>query len=195
MGPNSVGVKSQPDLPDEGVILITLALKPVAVDAGAAAILRHHNRQRGTPDSSISVPEEILAIIRSRKHGDRSSYVRVSVPIGSHRYICRTYLMESQNGTAPQPMLMLHLQRDTAAPDAVYQIAAEYDLTDREKEALLGLALGLTSREVAKRMNISPNTVKTYVRLIMIKMGVTRRAAIVGKLLEYNGRLDGVHSS
>ena len=47
--------------------------------------------------------------------------------------------------------------------------------------------LGLTSKEVAIRMNISPNTVKAFLRLVMGKMGVTTRAGIVAKLLEPDG--------
>jgi DNA-binding CsgD family transcriptional regulator len=32
-------------------------------------------------------------------------------------------------------------------------------------------------------MQISPNTVKTFVRLIMVKMGVSTRSGLVGKIL------------
>jgi len=37
---------------------------------------------------------------------------------------------------------------------------------------------------LAERMNISPNTVKVFVRLIMIKMGVATRGAIVAQILQ-----------
>jgi len=32
-------------------------------------------------------------------------------------------------------------------------------------------------------MNISPNTVKVFLRLVMLKMGVTTRSGVVGKLM------------
>ncbi len=38
------------------------------------------------------------------------------------------------------------------------------------------------SKEIAERLKISPNTVKAFVRLVMVKMGVTTRSAVVGKL-------------
>jgi len=180
---NHIGLTTPPE---EGVILVNLSLKAIAFDAGAAALLKQHGQQRGKHESGFQIPEEILSLFRNRKNGNGSSE-RTSLRIGAHQYICRTYMMESQN----QPMFLLHLQKDMAAADAVYRIAEEYDLTDREQQALLGLAQGLTSKEVAAEMGISPNTVKAYVRLIMIKMGVTRRAAIVGKLLEYSGGLNG----
>jgi DNA-binding CsgD family transcriptional regulator len=69
-----------------------------------------------------------------------------------------------------------------SAVDAVLQAAAEYHLTDREQEALIGITMGLTCKEVAERMDISPNTVRAFLRLIMIKMGVPTRAGIVGRL-------------
>ena len=40
-------------------------------------------------------------------------------------------------------------------------------------------------------MNISPNTVKSFLRIIMIKMGAGTRSGIVGKLLEYSNTAPG----
>ena len=57
--------------------------------------------------------------------------------------------------------------------------------TEREQEALRGIAMGLTNKELAQRMNIAPNTVKTFLRLVMVKMGVARRTGVVAKLLEH----------
>jgi DNA-binding NarL/FixJ family response regulator len=176
-------------LPEEGAVLMNYALQVIACDAGAEAILRSQNQRSRMNGAALAIPQEILSLTASYKHGNTTS-ARTTVQIGGYHYICRAHVMEPQNRTAMQPMVMLHLQRDTAAADAVRQIATEYDLTDREEQALLGLARGLTSKEVAEEMEISPHTVKAYVRLIMIKMGVSRRAAIVGKLLEYNGGLN-----
>ena len=81
-------------------------------------------------------------------------------------------------------MIALHLEKDFSASDAAQELAAKYNLTEREQEALGGILMGFSSKEVAERMNISPNTVKAFLRLIMIKMGVTRRAGIVAKILE-----------
>ena len=63
------------------------------------------------------------------------------------------------------------------------QISDEYGLTGREKETMRLLLGGLTSKEIASRMRISPNTVKVFLRLIMLKMGVTTRAGIIGKFV------------
>ncbi len=76
--------------------------------------------------------------------------------------------------------------RDTSIPNAIEMVASQYHLTDREQEVLRGIAIGLTSKETAERMNISPNTVKSFRHIIMIKMGAGTRSGIVGKVLEYS---------
>jgi len=59
----------------------------------------------------------------------------------------------------------------------------QFNFTRRERETLEFLLQGLSNKEIASRMKISPNTIKVFLRLIMVKMGVCSRAAIVLKLL------------
>jgi DNA-binding CsgD family transcriptional regulator len=42
---------------------------------------------------------------------------------------------------------------------------------------------GLTSKEIADRMGISPNTVKAFIRLVMVKMNVSTRSGIIGRIV------------
>ena len=56
-------------------------------------------------------------------------------------------------------------------------------MSPRERETIQHLIDGLTTKEVARRMNVSPNTIKQFIRLIMSKMGVTTRLAMVRKIL------------
>jgi DNA-binding CsgD family transcriptional regulator len=62
-------------------------------------------------------------------------------------------------------------------------MSREFHLSPRECETVRYLSQGLTTKEVAHHMSVSPNTVKQFVRLIMSKMGVTTRSGIVGKLV------------
>ncbi len=52
------------------------------------------------------------------------------------------------------------------------EISKRFGLTPREQETAHLLGEGLTSKEIATRMNISPNTVNSFVRLMMVKMNV-----------------------
>jgi DNA-binding CsgD family transcriptional regulator len=62
-------------------------------------------------------------------------------------------------------------------------VSSQYNLTNREVETLRLLLGGLTSKEIASHLKISPNTVKVFLRQIMLKMGVTTRAGIIGKFV------------
>jgi DNA-binding CsgD family transcriptional regulator len=66
---------------------------------------------------------------------------------------------------------------------AVTELGEQFDLTARERETVEYLLQGLTSKEIAVRMQISPNTVKAFLRLVMVKMGVSTRSGIVGKMV------------
>jgi DNA-binding CsgD family transcriptional regulator len=79
-------------------------------------------------------------------------------------------------------MAML-LERHTSGTDALSEVTEQFDLTGRESEIVSLLMEGLTSKEIANRMKISPNTVKAFLRLVMLKMDVSTRSGIVGKIV------------
>jgi DNA-binding CsgD family transcriptional regulator len=172
---------------EDGVVLTDLSLRPIAVDSGAIAILSDINRRGGLSALSWSIPREVADGFMSVKNESWRD-VRVSLRGEKYEYICTMYQTEPQNDFLPGPLLAMFLQRVSSPDTAILQIAAQCGLTPREIQVLRGIAVGLTSKEVAQSMKISPNTVKTYLRLIMVKMGVTTRAAIVGTLLNHNGR-------
>lgn len=54
-------------------------------------------------------------------------------------------------------------------------------ITDREYEALELLAAGLANKEIARRLGVSPNTVKTHLANLYEKLEVSRRTQAVRK--------------
>lgn len=57
------------------------------------------------------------------------------------------------------------------------------DLSQREREILHLIAAGLTNQEIADKLHVSINTVKTYVRGAYRKIGADRRSQAVGWVL------------
>jgi DNA-binding CsgD family transcriptional regulator len=99
-------------------------------------------------------------------------------------YHCRSFPL-NLNGNAQvanQPALVLLLERKTNGGVKLGEIGARFGLTPREQATVRFLFEGLTSKEIADRMKISPNTVKAFLRLVMVKMGVSTRSGIIGKI-------------
>lgn len=172
--------KSSP-LPDVGLALLDSSLKPVAFDYGAAAILNHPNPP--------AIPEEILRVIRGRKPAEFAS-IKAILRRGKSEYVCRAYLVEDAGSSSGLSFVALHFERDSSMSNAMYEAAIKYNLTEREQQALKGISMGLSNKQLSEQMNISPNTVRAFLRLIMVKMGVTSRSAIVAKILQDRGNLD-----
>lgn len=62
----------------------------------------------------------------------------------------------------------------------LHAVPATHPLTPREREMLTLLAQGLSATEIASRLVISRETVKSHVRSAMLKLGArTRTQAVV----------------
>jgi DNA-binding CsgD family transcriptional regulator len=169
----------------EGIVVVDLSFKPVALDCGAEAILNDCDKHWGQPGNG-DLPKEIRNKLSGQSGSDPdASCIRLNA--GDHEYSCRAFTIRPAADGSAQPMLALHLKREVSMIDEVHRVGVDYRLTDREQEVLIGVSMGLSSKELATGMKISPNTVKAFLRLIMIKMGATNRAGIVGKLLGQNG--------
>ena len=161
-----------------GLILLDSSLNPVYCNSEALRILAYPKAPPKAPSAKFL--ESIRSII-GKKLGVNDLPVAVHFTSGRRRYLWRTFVLEPEStgrDSSPAIAIMLERQRWT-----LMDLAARFQLTDREMEAIQHLADGLTSKEIAHRMNISPNTVKASLRLIMLKMGVTTRSGVIGKLI------------
>lgn len=103
-------------------------------------------------------------------------------------YHCRSFPLDvrSQNGngtSASGGMLVVLLERRSNEAVRISEISQKFGLTAREQETVQYLLEGFTSKEIAQRMKISPNTVKAFLRLVMVKMNVSTRSGIIGRFV------------
>ena len=173
----------------EGVVVVDLTFKPIALDRGGQEILNELCERRSGIEGDLRLPQKMEEFLSTWPRAGMGS-LNMGLTVGHREYRCRAFFVEPRNGDLPEPVLALHLRREASVNDAVWRVASEYHLTPREQEALIGVAMGLTSKDLAARMSISPNTVNAFLRLIMVKMNVTTRAGIVARLLEQNTPAD-----
>lgn len=72
---------------------------------------------------------------------------------------------------------------DEIAPDA--EKARHDRLSDREYQVMLLLGAGRRNAEIAREMRVSPNTITTYRRRVLQKMGLNNAAEIVRYIVEH----------
>ena len=161
-----------------GLLLTTTRLEPVYANAVALQIL-------GYPSLSPAGSSEICAIIRRVLRADH--FMPRSTPStflsGRRQYLCRAMLLDSRVSEAQTSLVALLFERRPRDGVALSELSRRFRLSPRESETVLHLVHGLTTKEVARQMSVSPNTVKQFVRIAMSKLGVTTRSGIVGKVL------------
>jgi DNA-binding NarL/FixJ family response regulator len=91
--------------------------------------------------------------------------------------------VDSDGEGLSRPRIAVLLERANFGLIALSPISEQFNLTRRERDALENLLQGLSNKEIANRMNVSANTVKAFLRLIMLKMEVSSRSAIVAKVM------------
>jgi RNA polymerase sigma factor (sigma-70 family) len=88
-----------------------------------------------------------------------------------------------------EPLLHRLLDETKAAAASTAVLAT---LTAREREVLRSLAQGTSRQEIARRLGLSANTVRTHLRHVMEKLGVTSQLAAAARgreLLEASGAM------
>lgn len=101
-----------------------------------------------------ATPNELLEAIRTVARGDA-----LLSPKATQTLVAR-FLTEAEPGpTRGSPSLQV--------------------LTDREREMLSHVAVGLSNDDIAERLYLSPSTVKTHINRAMTKLGARDRAQLV----------------
>ena len=166
-----------------GVLLLNSQFRPVHYNAEAASVLGYPKKTREAPSLDVVLPATRSQLGNLTKP---AAPVTVEFTSGRRRYVCRVFLLDS-NGTGEgrfHPGFVLVLERELKQEVDTTQWSEKFRLTNRECETVKLLLKGLTSKEIASEMSISPNTVKTFVKLAMAKVGVSNRTGLVARLFE-----------
>ena len=168
-----------------GFLLLNAALKPLYVNPQAAEILSYPERPTKTKDFADKLASKICKMVTNGGPSGRVSDCKELLS-GSRHYVCRffeVWLPGSSSNCSNESSLALLLERSPEAAEDILKICHGYNLTRREGEAVRLVVQGLTNKQIAARMGISPNTVKAFLRLAMMKMGVSSRSGIMRKFM------------
>lgn len=129
------------------------------------------------------------------RYGALLALFLIAVETAKRSYIMRPSALELYVGAVAVLFLMLGGflalrwrlgQRQVDQPNNEgLQIRNQEDFSERELEVLLFVCHGYTNSEIAEQLSISANTVKTHLKNIYSKLGVSNRtqAAAEAKLL------------
>jgi len=172
-----------PALSQPGLILLGPSLDLIACNAEAIKILAYPNVSTNKPANvkrvGSLITEKLPAVLADDAACNGPNMGEFLS--GRRHYTCTRYVLDMQGQHPPRTVAIL-LERACSPEVTLYQICKRFNLTAREREAVGYLLQGLTSKEIAQQMSISPNTVKAFLRLVMTKMGVSTRAGLIGRI-------------
>jgi DNA-binding CsgD family transcriptional regulator len=159
-----------------GFVIVDAGWRPVAYNAAAMQILTFASG----PFERSKIETHIARQIKNLVGRGLNSQPVTQFISGKRKYNCRVIMLSADDRVRNLAVL---LERGSANRVAVERAAESFKLTPRERQTVELLMEGLTTKEIAARLKISPNTVKAFLRVVMVKMGVSTRSGIIGKFL------------
>ena len=164
-----------------GFLLLDASLRPIFANKEALVILAYP----GVPSKqgfNNFVRSRIRSLVSSNgNHNGFSPFQFVNeVASGNRRYQLRAFSMNSNPGMGRGPAIAVLLERNHDGGFNLESVARKFRLTQRERETVDLLLQDLSTKQIADRMGISPNTAKAFLRSVMIKVGAgvaAKRAA------------------
>ncbi len=164
-----------------GFLLLDGGFNLIAANDPALQILCFPSGADRIKQPKVFLADRVRTTLLDHGNQDGPAFVK-EFKSGKRRYICKNFRVDCNGHYPVQPAFAVLLERTAAESNGLLEISEEFDLTQRERETVELLLQGLTSKEIATRMKISPNTVKAFLRLVMVKMKVSTRSGIAGKV-------------
>ena len=150
-----------------------------------------HALLENLPDVSLRDRIDVL-LLRARGEGDveMARYVRQALSLGEEDGYVRVFVDESEwimptvrrlVGSWPSGYAAEIAAAIVAEPDRRASSRNLAELSDREQEVWRFLSTSLSMQEIADALYVSRNTLKSHVRSIYRKLGVSTREAAVGR--------------
>lgn len=164
-----------------GLLLLDTSLRLLYVNDEAVAILCYPQVPGGNGHGAYFLKQRIDSLLQ--RNGSPNPEFPGELASGRRHYQVRVFAMKSKWQGHAGPTLAVLLERNQEHRDLL-RAARRFHLTLRETAALELLMQGYTTKQIACRMDISPNTAKTFLRSVMFKSGASNQAGILAKVLQ-----------
>ena len=165
-----------------GFILLGDGYNPIAFNNAALQILAYPTEPNKINHPLLLVRDKVKFRLIKVNGGNEVKFVSELIS-GRRKYNCRAFQFNLDCSKAGSVRAALLLERQSHVNGGLVGVLEQFNLTPREIETVTLLIEGLTSKQIAERMKISPNTVKAFLRIVMVKMDVSTRSGIVGKII------------
>lgn len=166
---------------NNGFLLLDAGLNLLASNGPALQILCFPSGVDRIKQPKVFLADRVRTTLLDHGNQDGPAFVK-EFRSGKRRYVCKNFRVDCNGHNPVQPAFAVLLERNAAGSTGLIEISEQFNLTQRERETVELLLKGLTSKEIANRMQISVNTVKAFLRLVMVKMKVSNRSGIAGKV-------------
>lgn len=102
------------------------------------------------------------------------------------KYLVSGIALSSHTSKVRSKQYLFVLKRIALEKINLPMVFRQYKLNNREQEIVRLLLSGRANKEIAHNLGLSPNTVKAYMKFLMLKIGVNNRAGIISALLAGN---------
>lgn len=115
----------------------------------------------------------------------RAGAVPVADVCNQHgRYVIRAWRLGAMKADGSPDLYTVSIRRYVPLSLRLLQSEAVQALAAREKQVCLLLAQGLEVKEVARKMDVAPSTVITYIRKLYHRFGINSREELISRLLD-----------
>ncbi len=176
-----------------GFLLLDSSLRPIYASEEALAILAYPGVPSKNKGFDNFLQSRIRSLIPSNGHhnGITASKFLNEITSGRRRYQLRAFSLKSNLGIERGPAIGLLLERNQRDSLDLESVARKFRLTPRERETVELLLQDHSTKQIANRLNISPNTAKVFLRSVMIKVGAENRTGIIGRILHTSKAITG----
>jgi len=201
-----------PTAQSSGVLIMSRTQHILYASPHAKVLLEHLTALPGARPESGSLPSTITSLCQSlldklastsRTNTWEDHHARSVVPIPGGIVLLRGLILPANNARTEYQFLVLlefvpcELPAPQPVPAEQPRTISRYPALSKRQSAIVeGLIRGLTNKQLASELHISPHTVKEYIRSIMLKVNVTTRAGIVARVTSLSADLsDGAVAS